>query len=85
MLANEIETLKKRGFTIEHIAEMLRGEGMDIATPSLKIYLRQLKDKQKKQRSQSTDTVSNKEKTKNTQQVKPVVSGFVVKEDSEEI
>ena len=39
LLAREIAGLQKRGYTLGQIAEALRGEGLDIATPTLKAYL----------------------------------------------
>jgi len=39
ILAKEIAALKTRGYTIDQIAETLRGEGLDISTPTLKNYL----------------------------------------------
>ena len=43
MLAKEIAVLRKRGYTVENISEYLKGEGLDIGTPSLKSYLQRAK------------------------------------------
>ncbi len=43
MLAKEIVALQKRGYTLEQIAETLRGEGLAISTPTLKSYLQRIK------------------------------------------
>ena len=43
MLAKEIAALQKRGYTLDQIAETLRGEGLDITTPTLKSYLQRIK------------------------------------------
>jgi methionine synthase II (cobalamin-independent) len=43
VLAREIGLLQKRGYTLVQIAEALRGEGFDIATPTLKNYLQRTK------------------------------------------
>jgi hypothetical protein len=43
MLAKEIAVLRKRGYTFEQISEYLKGEGLDIGTPSLKSYLQRAK------------------------------------------
>lgn len=43
VLAREITSLRKRGYTLVQIAEALRGEGLDIATPTLKNYLQRTK------------------------------------------
>jgi hypothetical protein len=42
-LASEIVALQKRGYTIEEVAESLRGRGLDITTPTLKNYLQRAK------------------------------------------
>lgn len=44
-LAKEINAMKKRGYTLDQIAETLRGEGLDIAIPTLKSYLQRAKGK----------------------------------------
>ena len=43
VLAKEIAALQKRGYTLDKIAETLRGEGLDITTPTLKSYLQRIK------------------------------------------
>ena len=43
MLAKEIKSLQKRGYTLEQIATSLKGEGLDISTPTLKSYLQRVK------------------------------------------
>ncbi len=43
LLSKEIAALQKRGYTLEQIAETLRGEGLSIATPTLKSYLQRAK------------------------------------------
>jgi hypothetical protein len=44
-LMAEIVALQKRGYTIEQIAESLRGVGFAITTPTLKSYLQRAKAK----------------------------------------
>jgi hypothetical protein len=39
LLSREIAELKRRGYTIEQIAEALSGSGLPISTPTLKNYL----------------------------------------------
>lgn len=39
LLSKEIRDLQKRGYTLEQIASSLKGEGLDISTPTLKSYL----------------------------------------------
>jgi hypothetical protein len=43
MLAKEIKSLQKRGYTLDQIATSLKGEGLDITTPTLKSYLQKIK------------------------------------------
>jgi hypothetical protein len=43
MLAKEIKSLQKRGYTLEQISTSLKGEGLDISTPTLKSYLQRVK------------------------------------------
>jgi methionine synthase II (cobalamin-independent) len=43
MLAKEIKSLQKRGYSLEQIASSLKGEGLDISTPTLKSYLQKAK------------------------------------------
>jgi hypothetical protein len=48
LLAEEIIALQQRGYTIEDVAESLRGRGLDITTPTLKNYLQRAKGKAEK-------------------------------------
>lgn len=43
VLAKEIAATQKRGYSLDQIAETLRGEGLDITTSSLKSHLQQIK------------------------------------------
>lgn len=54
ILADEITSLQKRGYTIEQIAELMRGEGLDFATPSLRSYLQRAKQKKRVRKSKDT-------------------------------
>ena len=47
ILAKEIAALQKRGYTLDQISETLRGEGLSIATPTLKSYLQRAKPAKK--------------------------------------
>lgn len=47
VLSKEIAALQKRGYTLDQISETLRGEGMSIATPTLKNYLQRAKPAKK--------------------------------------
>jgi hypothetical protein len=43
MLAKEIKSLQKRGYSLEQISSSLKGEGLDISTPTLKSYMQKHK------------------------------------------
>ena len=42
-LASEILAVQQRGYTLEEVADSLRGYGLDITTPTLKNYLQRAK------------------------------------------
>ena len=42
-MAREIEGLQRRGYSLEQIAEMLKGGGLIVSTPTLKSYLSRAK------------------------------------------
>ena len=48
VLSREITELKKRGYTLEQIAEALSASGLPISTPTLKNYLQRAKDTARK-------------------------------------
>ena len=48
LLAAEIVALQQRGYTIEEVAESLRGRRLTITTPTLKNYLQRAKSKTEK-------------------------------------
>jgi hypothetical protein len=43
MLSKEIISLQKRGYSLEQIADYIKGEGLDIGTPTMKSYLQRSK------------------------------------------
>ena len=43
ILKKEIASMQQRGYALDQISEMLRMEGMDITTPTLKSYLQRAK------------------------------------------
>jgi len=47
VISKEITILQKRGYTLDQISETLRGEGLSIATPTLKSYLQRAKPAKK--------------------------------------
>lgn len=44
-LRKEIDALRKRGYSLEHIGEALRGEGLEIGDSTLKSYLKKAQRK----------------------------------------
>ena len=56
ILAKEIAALQKRGYTLDQISETLRGEGLSIATPTLKSYLQRAKPAKKAPAQAPRDT-----------------------------
>lgn len=55
MLSREIHALKDRGYTFEQIADTLRGENLEIATPTLKSYLQRAKQRKAARKQQQPD------------------------------
>lgn len=66
LLSKEIALLQKRGYTLDQIAETLRGEGLDITTPTLKSYLQRIKAGKNKEQKEPKSEL--KENTKKEQQ-----------------
>lgn len=64
LLSKEIVSLQKRGYTLDQIAETLRGEGLEITTPTLKSYLQRIRSSNKK----------TSKPTQTTEQLKTVTS-----------
>jgi hypothetical protein len=92
VLAKEIAVLQKRGYTLDQIAETLRGEGLDITTPTLKSYLQRIKAGKNKDsktahktESQNTITPVNKKAEETGQPSKESKASFTPKPDSDDI
>lgn len=81
VLIKEIRGLQKRGYALAQIAEALRGEGLDIATPTLKNYLLRTKPARKKLSATSTDTKPVQAKPKPSSKS----ASFPVASDTDEI
>jgi hypothetical protein len=47
LLSKEIVSMQKLGYTLDQISEVLRGEGLALATPTLKSYLQRAKPAKK--------------------------------------
>lgn len=50
--------LQKNGYTLEQISQVLRGEGLDVATPTLKSYLLRARPASKKPAAQPSQDSS---------------------------
>jgi len=92
LLSKEIALLQKRGYTLDQIAETLRGEGLDITTPTLKSYLQRIKagknkDSKTAHKTESKKTVMpvNKQAAETGQQSKESEAFFTPKPDSDDI
>jgi methionine synthase II (cobalamin-independent) len=94
VLAKEIAALQKRGYTLDQIAETLRGEGLDITTPTLKSYLQRIKagknkgqkePKKETQKEQSMMTPENKKPTDTDKSEPSSKVSFTPKPDSDDI
>lgn len=48
MLANEIDALRERGYTLEQVAELLTADHLEIGTSTLKSYLQRSQSSSKK-------------------------------------
>lgn len=84
LLSKEIASMQKRGYTLDQISEALRGEGLAVATPTLKSYLQRAKPASKKQpvQSQEDTTQTIPAVKKNTDASKAT---FTPKPDSSDI
>jgi hypothetical protein len=60
LLAGELVALQQRGYTIEEVAESLRGRGLAITTPTLKNYLQRAKSKTEKRPKNGPRTASGR-------------------------
>ena len=60
LLAGELIALQQRGYTIEEVAESLRGRGLAITTPTLKNYLQRAKSKTEKRAKSGARTASSR-------------------------
>jgi methionine synthase II (cobalamin-independent) len=82
VLAKEIAALQKRGYTLDQIAETLRGEGLDITTPTLKSYLQRIKAGKNKEpkKEQKNTTLPAPQKEQDTAK-----ASFSPKIDSDDI
>ena len=95
VLAKEISALQKRGYTLDQIAETLRGEGLDITTPTLKSYLQRIKaGKNKGQKEPKKETQKEQQNRMTPENKKPADTdksessakvSFTPKPDSDDI
>ncbi len=92
LLSKEIAALQKRGYTLDQIAETLRGEGLDITTPTLKSYLQRIKagknkDSNTAQKTEQQNTVTpvSKKAAETGQPSKDSKASFTPKPDSDDL
>jgi hypothetical protein len=91
ILSKEIAALQKRGYTLDQIAETLRGEGLEITTPTLKSYLQRIKSGKNKdskpvQKTEPQNTVTPvSKKAEIGQPSKESKASFTPKPDSDDI
>jgi hypothetical protein len=95
VLSKEIASLQKRGYTLDQIAETLRGEGLDITTPTLKSYLQRIKvgknkqqkepNSEQKKEQKNTITPENKKPEDTAKSEQPSKASFTPKPDSDDI
>lgn len=57
LIAKHITAARKRGYSLEQIAESLRGEGLGIADPTLRNYMSQNKRSVKKKATRTASAV----------------------------
>ena len=80
LLSKEIASMQKRGYTLDQISEALRGEGLAVATPTLKSYLQRAKPENKKTMVQAPSDTPAVKKPKDTSK-----ATFTPKPDSSDI
>lgn len=54
LLANDIASLQRRGYTLEQITASLKDEGIDLSTPTLRCYLSRAKAARARRRGAPT-------------------------------
>jgi methionine synthase II (cobalamin-independent) len=79
LLSKEIAAMQKRGYTLLQISEALRGEGLNIATPTLKTYL------QKARPARKTAVAKANETPPSAKPAKGGTRSFTPQADSDEI
>lgn len=88
VLAKEIKAMQVRGYSLDHISETLRGEGIAITTPTLKSYLQRTKPS-KKSKEAKPEAVAKAVTKPNTEKRTAAPVGakgkFIPTPDSEEI
>jgi hypothetical protein len=83
MLLKEIKDLQRRGYSIEQIASTLKGEGIDISTPTLRSYVQQQQKKKAPKKVMAPQAVIPEPEKK---PAKTISTGkFSVKPDTENI
>ncbi len=81
MLLKEIKDLQKRGYSLGQIAATLKGEGIDISTPTLRSYIQQKKKAAKKVSLPKVEALEPEKKPVK----KSPIGKFSIKPDREDI
>ncbi len=72
VLAKEIKSLRAKGYSMEQIANSLKGFGLDVSTPTLKNYLQKSKPKSKALAPTSNTPLSESSDNSPTKKSEPV-------------
>ena len=81
LLAREIAELKRRGYTLDQVAEALSGSGLPISTPTLKNYLH--RSRQRTQKPSGSKAVNSRVAPR--KQVVSTAKAFEPTQDSDDI
>lgn len=93
ILTKEIAALQKRGYSLAQISDALKGQGLEIATPTLKSYLQRAKPKAKTAKNESStgtnktgqNSNENKESLATNETQKATNASFTPKPDTDDI
>ncbi len=83
-LIKEITGLQKKGYTLEQISQSLRGEGLDIAPPTLKSYLQRARSASKSRTAKSSSATVSIPKASG-KAAETAQASFAPKPDSDDI
>lgn len=89
-LKREIQTLQKRGYTLDEVAEFLTGQGMPISSPTLRAYLQRSGAARRSKKTTSAETQESTSAAQPVQQKEDKPANekkgrFVPRADSDDI